>query len=104
MSKITITCFICIFLLASCHTAEVTKNKSDSSIPYLEQRLDSGIWQVRYSLLSDLNGHDEDTKQIFEKLLKDENDSVRNQTLVRYLHNFVYVNKELFNPIDFLVH
>ena len=102
MNKIVITSLICLAFIANVISAKENKSAIQSSIPYLEQRLESSIWQVRYSLLGELNGHDILTKQLLETLIKDEHSMVRNQAIVHYLNQFVYINKELFEPFTSL--
>ena len=72
--------------------------EAGNRVPFLAQRLHSKRWQVRYGLLTDLNGRDEETKRLLEALVKDEKRPVANQALVRYLSQFVDVDKALFDP------
>ncbi|UCE65071.1 MAG: hypothetical protein JSU85_09320 [Candidatus Zixiibacteriota bacterium] len=67
-------------------------------IPYFMERLYSNRWKVRYGLLHDLTRRDIETKRILETLMRDEKKNVANQATVRYLHNFVDIDKSLFKP------
>jgi len=67
-------------------------------VPHFMERLQSNRWQVRYGLLHDLTGRDVETKHVLEMLIRDENKSVANQALMRYLRAFVDIDKTLFKP------
>ena len=82
-------------------TGEFRRADSQKRVPYLQERLHSKRWQVRYSLLGDLDGIDETSKRSLEVLVKDGNNKVANQALVRYLISFVNVDKKLFDPKTF---
>lgn len=73
-------------------------------IPQFEERLTSSHWQVRYGLLGELEQNNTETKRALEWLVRDANQQVANQALVRYVKGFVYVDKSLFKPTLYLPH
>lgn len=79
-------------------SGQVRAAEAGKSIAFLTQRLHSKRWQVRYGLLGDLGGRDDETKRVLEVLAKDGNRAVANQALVRYLSQFLDVDKALFDP------
>ena len=70
--------------------------------PFLEQRLHSARWEVRYYLACQLDERDDNSKRAFETLIRDKHQGVANQALVRYLNSFVAVDKALFDPRVYL--
>jgi hypothetical protein len=91
-----------ILTMSGLNLAVASSAELDKRIPYVEQRLHSSRWQVRYSLLQELDGRDKETKALLEKLVRDANEHVANQALVRYISNFVIVDKKLFDPDIYL--
>jgi hypothetical protein len=67
-------------------------------VPHFAERLRSTRWQVRYALLGELGGRDAETKRALELLARDRNEAVANQALVRYVRQFVEVDRTLFRP------
>lgn len=84
--------------LAPVFAAERTFTALAGHIPFLEQRLQSTRWEVRYFLACRLNGRDDETKAAIETLIRDKHQGVANQALVRYVNNFVTVDRTLFDP------
>jgi hypothetical protein len=78
--------------------AERDHARAAGRTPFLEQRLHSVRWEVRYYLAGQLDGRDGSTKRAFETLIRDKHQGVANQALVRYLNSFVAVDKALFEP------
>ena len=76
--------------------AEQTLPELSKRVPYLEQRLHSTRWEVRYYLLGNLAGRDSETKRVIEILVRDQHKGVANQALVRYVNNFVNIDKGIF--------
>jgi len=67
-------------------------------IPCFRERLTSPRWEVRYCLLGELDGRDEDTKRALEFLREDENPPVAEQAQARYLIEFVNADRSRFRP------
>lgn len=67
-------------------------------VPHFEKRLRSTRWEVRYCLLSDLDGRDAESKRALELLSRDGHDAVASQALRRYVGNFVSIDRSLFRP------
>jgi HEAT repeat protein len=76
---------------------------SGRPVRYLEERLNSNRWEVRYFLALDLNAGDQETRKTLEALLQDPNESVVNQATAVYLNYFVIVRKDLIRPGAFIV-
>jgi hypothetical protein len=73
-----------------------------TSIAFLDQRLASNRWQVRYGLQGELNGRDSRTKGLLEILARDSNPRVANQALRRYMLQFTEVDRSVFDPQVFV--
>ncbi len=71
-------------------------------VPLFEPQLTSRHWEVRYSLLGELDGQDDETRRALEVLMKDPNDRVANQAQVRWLYEFIEVDRSLFRPEVYL--
>lgn len=84
--------------LTSVSAAERMPPPLAERIPFLEQRLKSTRWEVRYSIACGLDGRDDETKRAIETLIKDKNQRVANQALVCYVNNFVNIDRGLFDP------
>lgn len=78
--------------------AERDHATSTGRTPFLEQRLHSARWEVRYYLACQLDGRDGNSKRAFETLIRDKHQGVANQALVGYLNSFVAVDRALFDP------
>lgn len=87
---------------SSLFAAEPVPPSLAGSIPFLEQRIESAHWQVRYYLAIQLSGRDDETKQALKTLIKDKHPEVANQALVRYVNGFVSIDGELFDPKVYL--
>lgn len=90
------------FLAASCVAQPDPRSDVSERVPgviesieFFEQRLNSPIWQIRYCLLGDLDRGTQEEKAILEKLISDESRNVRNQALVRYIRNYVEIDRKL---------
>ena len=70
----------------------------ETGIPYLEERLSSEWWQVRYCLLGELSSRNDEHKKLIEKLVLDNNDAVSSQALESYVSNWLKVEKDLIIP------
>lgn len=84
--------------LAPVFAAERTPPSFAGHIPFLEQRLQSKRWEVRYYLACQMDGRDDETKRAIETLIRDKHQAVANQALVRYVNNFVRIDPALFDP------
>jgi hypothetical protein len=85
---------LCGPALASAFAAD----RQPPPIPFLEQRLQSTRWEVRYFLACQLDGRDDETKRAIETLIRDKHQGVANQALVRYVNNYVNIDRALFDP------
>lgn len=98
MKRIVIAVLAGMLGMSAVEAAQEASTELSKQVPYLTQRLQSTRWQVRYYLLHDLTGRDVETKHVLETLVRDEHKGVANQALVRYVNNFVDIDKGLFNP------
>ncbi len=65
------------------------------SLDKLIELSDSKHWELRYSLLAELDEHSDEHKKLLVKLIHDTNNSVANQALVRYIANFLNIDRNL---------
>ncbi|MDH3251570.1 MAG: hypothetical protein OEM41_02195 [Ignavibacteria bacterium] len=99
MMKRNLLAFLAFMLvMPAAVTAQQAFPELSKRVPYLTQRLRSARWQVRYYLLRDLTRRDLDTKRALETLVRDEHRGVATEAMVRYVNNFVDVQKVLFKP------
>ena len=90
MTKTRLAAFLLSGLaLAPVFAAERTPPSLAGRIPFLDQRLQSPRWEVRYFLACQLDGRDDETKGAIETLIRDKHQGVANQALVRYVNSFV---------------
>jgi hypothetical protein len=89
--------FTVIFILfvSSSPFASSAEVRLEDKIPYLQKRITSEDWNIRYCVLSELNGGSAAEKAILEKLCADLHPQVSNQALVHYLSSYVKVDKKL---------
>lgn len=71
-------------------------------IPLFKEQLTSGHHRVRYALLGELDGQDDETRRALELLIGDANKAVANQAQVRWLQKFIEVDRSLFRPEVYL--
>src|SRR4051812_39916049 len=76
--------------------------KLGQRISFLDERLTSKRWQVRYALVGELTGADAATKAALETLIVDENETVAHQALMKYL-DFLEIDKKLFKAEKYLL-
>jgi hypothetical protein len=79
-------------------SAQETFPDLERRIPHLTQRLRSNRWEARYCLLGELTRRDPETKRALETLVADRDERVANQAIVRYVKNFLRIEKTLFRP------
>jgi hypothetical protein len=85
-------------------TAEEQYPELVKRVPHLTERLRTGRWEARYCLLSELSGRDSETKSALEALVRDSNEAVANQAVVRYVGSFLKVDRALFRPALYVPH
>lgn len=89
--------FLSGLAIAPVSAADRTPPSLTGRIPFLEQRLHSKRLEVRYYLACQIDGRDDETKRVIETLIQDKHQGVANQALVRYVNNFVRIDRTLFN-------
>ena len=98
MRILSLFLLVCWLALTSAVHAQERFDELAKRVPFLSERLHSGRWQVRYCLLRELDGRDDESKRALEMLVRDKHKKVANQALVGYVSNFVNIDKSLFDP------
>jgi hypothetical protein len=97
MTKAILAVTMVLLTVSALPAAEPAFPELSKRVPFLMQRLYSTRWEVRYSLIGDLDAQDGETKAALEVLVRDTHPHVANQALVAYLNGYVQVDKSLFD-------
>lgn len=83
---------IILFLLLMPNLAFAQEN---CGVPFLQERMSSDKWQLRYGVIFDITGRSDDCRSLLVRLIEDSNKSVSNQAMEKYLNQFVIIDHEL---------